>query len=97
MSLVNLFRQIILNNPSIEVLNMLEFSMNNDYVENIGELVLESLLSSKIDTIKNLNLGDNMSWFYKSDTREESSDKINLLAELISKQAGLQEINLGVY
>ena len=53
--------------------------------ENIGELVLEILLSSSIDSIADLNLGVNSSWF-----REDREGNADLLAELISKQAGLQ-------
>ena len=56
LSLVSLFRQIIQNSPPIEVLNMNYFSENEDKVENICELVLESLLSSNIDSITNLDL-----------------------------------------
>ena len=63
LSLVNLFRQIILNNPPIQALDMDAFSRKEDKVENIGELVLESLVSSRIDSIKYLNLCDNGSWF----------------------------------
>ena len=47
---------------------MQEFSGNKDKVENIGELVLETLLSYNIDRIVNLNLGENTSWFKHPDT-----------------------------
>ena len=68
--------------------------MRKDREENIGELVLETLLNSSIDSITDLNLGSNYSWFYHPDTEEERSGNVDLLAELISKQAGLICINL---
>ena len=80
LSLVSLFRQNIQNSPPIEVLNMSGFSGNSDKVENICELVLESLLSSNIDSVTNLNLSYNQSWFKHPDTEEEKSGNINLLA-----------------
>ena len=80
LSLVNLFRQIIQNRPSIEVLNMERFSGHEDKNENIGELVLESLLSSRIESITNLDLTYNVSWFEHPDTKEERSGNIDLLA-----------------
>lgn len=61
----------------------------------MGEIVLETLLSSNIDSITDLNLSDNYSWFYHPETHEERTINIELLAELISKQAGLHHINLG--
>ena len=64
---------------------MNEFSGNEDVSENIGELVLEILLSSSIDSIADLNLSKNKSWF-----KEDREGNVDLLAELISKQAGLQ-------
>ena len=63
LSITNMFRLIIQNNPPIEFLNMYEFSKDKDRDENIGELVLESLLSSSIDTIIDINLSSNRSWF----------------------------------
>ena len=72
------------------------FSASFDREENIGEFVLEALLSSNIDTITNINLRDNRSWFRHPDTKEEIEDNGGLLAELISKQAGLQHINLSM-
>ena len=80
LSLVGLISQIIQNRPSIEVLDMNSFSKDKDKNENICELVLESLLSSRIDSIINLNLRDNNSWFKHPDTKEERSDNIDLLA-----------------
>ena len=56
MSLVGLFRQIINNKPPLEVLSMHGFSDNEDKEENNGELILESLLASRIDSIKELDL-----------------------------------------
>ena len=45
--------------------------MSLDIVENMGELVLEALLSANIDTITDLNLSGNSSWFENPDTEEE--------------------------
>ena len=59
LSMVSLLRQIFHNNPPIQVLNMSKFSLNLDYNENIGELVLESLLASRISSITELNLNSN--------------------------------------
>ena len=64
--------------------------MDKDREENIGEFVLETLLSSNIESITDLNLRDNRSWF-----NEESLSNVSLLAELISKQTGLQNISIG--
>ena len=80
LSLVGLISQIIQNRPSIEILNMTLFSGHEDRVENICEYVLESLLSSNIDSITNLNLEENDSWFKRPDTEEEKSGNIDLLA-----------------
>ena len=66
----------------------------NDDKENIGELILEALLSSNIDSITDLNLVNNYSWFKNPNTREERSGNIDLLVELILKQASLQKIDL---
>ena len=84
--MVSLFRQIILSNPPIQVLNMNRFSGNTDV--NVGELVLEALLNSKILSIQDLNLDCNYYWF-KHPSTEERSENVDLLAELITKQAGL--------
>ena len=65
------------------------FSYDNYRVENMGELVLETLLSSNIDSITNLNLDGNFSWFKHRATNEERSSNVDLLAELISRHAGL--------
>ena len=95
MSLVGLFRQIINNNPPVEVLNLNVFSGRHDRNENNSELVIESLLSSRIVSIKELDLSENSSWFKHPQTKEERSGNTALLAELITKQAGLQQISLG--
>ena len=68
LSMVSLFRLIIQQNPPIEVLNMLRFSHNKDRDENIGEIVLETLLNSNIESITDLNLGGNYSWFWDPNT-----------------------------
>ena len=95
LSMVSLLRQILHNNPSIKVFNMNLFSGRCDIDENIGELVLESLLASRINSIAELNLGGNESWFRHPETSEERSGNIDLLAELIEKQAVLNKIDLG--
>ena len=69
--MVSLFRQIVQSSPPIAVLHMNSFSGQKDYEENMGEQVLEALLSSNIDTITDLNLGNNTSWFKHPDTKEE--------------------------
>ena len=65
------------------------FSYNSDREQNIGELVLESFLSSNIDNITDLNLAANESWFKNPNTREERLGNIDFLVELILKQASL--------
>ena len=72
------------------------FSLNADRDVNIGELVLETLLSSNIESITDLNLLYNNSWFKHSITKEERSSNVDLIVELISKQTGLQHIDLGL-
>ena len=73
LSMVNLFRQIIQNNPPIEVLNMWGFSSNNDKDANISEHVLETLLCHNIYSFTELNLSNNESWFKHPRTKEERS------------------------
>ena len=63
----------------------------------MGELVLEALLSSTIDTITDLNLGGNWSWFQHPDTNNERFGNVDLLLDLITKQAVLHHINLSHY
>ena len=46
---------------------MYAFSHDKDYAYNIGKLVLETLLSSSIDSITDLNLSRNLSWFFNPD------------------------------
>ena len=70
------------------------FSWGNDIEENIGELVLEALLSSDIDSINDLVLDCNDSWFNNPITKEERYNNVELLSELIFKQASLEEIVL---
>ena len=69
LTIVSLFRQIIQQNPPIDVLNMNKFSADEDRHENIGELILETLLNSSINSITDLNLSDNKSWFEHPDTK----------------------------
>ena len=71
------------------------FSADKDKEENIGELVFETLLSSNVDTIIDLDLSGNSSWFKHPDTGEEISSNVGLLAELIYKLAEIQHLNLG--
>ena len=87
LSIASLFRQMVQHNPPIQVLNMESFSLNRDYNENIGELILEALLTSNIDSIINLNLRNNNSWF-------KHPSNVDLLAEVITKQSGIKHINL---
>ena len=93
--MVSLLRQIIQNNPQITVLKMDQFSYVSHDNENIGELVLEIFLNSSIESVTDLYLNDNKSWFTHPRTKEERSGNVELLLELISKQAGLQKIDLG--
>ena len=85
--MVSLLRQILQNNPQIQTLNMYSFSYNQN--DNAGELVLETLLDSSLDTIIDLNLGDNETWFRHPETKEERSTNVELLTELISRQTRL--------
>ena len=64
---------------------MTRFSKDKDHDENIGELVLENLLNSNIDTIINLDLRWNRSRFKHLYTGEERSGNVDLLVELITK------------
>ena len=78
--MVSLLRQIVEHNPPIEVLHMGDFSFSQDKNEDIGELVLETLLNSNIDTITDLNFKNNFSWFEHPETREERSNNVDLIA-----------------
>ena len=64
---------------------MSKFSGEKDQDQNIGELVLETLLNSRINTIIFLNLSKNFSWFWHPVTNEERFENVNLMSELISK------------
>ena len=55
---------------------MVDFSNDNDSEQNIGELVLEALLSSNNESITNLSFRENSSWF-------KYAGNADLLAELI--------------
>ena len=61
------------------------FSYNEIENQNIGELVFETLLNTNVESIIDLNLGGNYSWFGHPYTKEERSGNIDLLAELISR------------
>ena len=73
---------------------MKQFSLNEDRDENMGELILESLLGSNIDSIIDLNFSFNNSWFYHPDTKKERTGNIDLLTELITKQVSLIHLYL---
>ena len=68
---------------------MNNFSNRYDRKQNIGELVLEPLQSSNIDSINVLNLNYNSSWFMNPVTEEERSGNVELLVEIILKQSSL--------
>ena len=63
------------------------FSGNRDRDQNIGELVLETLLICSVDSIIDLYLDVNSSWF-------KHPGNVDLLAELISRQTRLQILSL---
>ena len=90
LSIFSLFRQIVQNSPPIKELNMEHFSEDKDRDVNVCELLLESLLSSTIVSIISLNLSYNSSWF--KHTVEDRSGNIDLLGEIIAKQAWLNEL-----
>ena len=94
LSMVSLLRQITQNNPQIEVLNMYAFSGDSDREQNIGELVFETLLNASVDSLIELDISCNESWFSNPSTREERTDNVSLLSELISRQTRLRVNNL---
>ena len=85
--MAHLFRQINQQNPHIKTLVIDKISDDSDVNENIGELILDSLLSSNINSITNLQLTRNSPWF-------KIPGNVDILAELITKQAGLEYIIL---
>ena len=87
LAMFSLCSQIIQENPPLTVLSMYKFSKNNYFIENInmGKLVLETLLSSTINSITDLNLADNESWFWHSPMEENSQSNVDRLLALISK------------
>ena len=48
MQLGDLFRQIIQQNPPLEVLSLEEYSEKKDKNENIGQFMLETILGTRI-------------------------------------------------
>ena len=92
--MVSLFRQIIQQNPPLQSLSITSFGPMIEINENNGELILEILLNSNIESIINFNIGNNSSWFKHPFTKEERFSNVELLTEFISKQAGLQNITL---
>lgn len=87
--MLSLFMQIIQRNPPIQVLNMEKFSGDNDRDGSNGECVLEALMSSNIESITELDLSNNESWFNQTHLQEERKGNVDLLLELTTKQAGL--------
>ena len=85
LSMVTLLRKIVQRDPPITDLNMNVFSSYKDHDEKIGELVVEILLNSNIDSINTLSFYENSTWFYNPSTREERLGCVDLLVELISK------------
>ena len=69
--MISLLIQIVQSSPPIAILDMSYFCNDINVKENMGELVLEALLSSNIDTITDLNLRSNKFWFKHPDTHEE--------------------------
>ena len=67
---------------------MHSFSSWSDSEQSIGELILETLLNFTVDSLIELNLGENKSWF------KQRSANIALLSELISRQTRLRIISL---
>ena len=70
------------------------FSGHNDSYKT-GELVLEAILSSNIDSITNLNFHYNIFWFKHHHTEDYRPVNVDLLVELIIKQTSWQNISLG--
>lgn len=66
---------------------MYRFSNDEAEDQNIGELVFESLLNSNVESIIDLNLGSNSSWF-------DYPGNVDLLTEFISRQNCLKIISL---
>ena len=66
---------------------MFEFSHWSNGSDDSGEVVLEALLTSSIESIIDLDLSGNSPWF-------QNPGNVDLLAEVISKQAGIHHIKL---
>ena len=79
--LANLFGQIIQQNPPLKQLNLSQFT-GGGYCT--GELILQSLLNSSINSIVDLNLSGNRALFM--DGRRGASN-LNKLIEIINKQS----------
>ena len=73
---------------------MKNYSSNVDKDQNIGELIFETLLNYRVDTIVELNLSINQSWFMHPGTHEERTGNIDHFTEFISRQTHLQIIDL---
>ena len=70
---------------------MTSFSGKKDRKENIGELILESLLNSDINSIINFNLSHNNSWFWHPKTKQIVSGNLDLLEQFVLKQGSLSK------
>ena len=66
--MVSLLRQIMQHNPPIQTLDMGWFSEKKDKDENICQLVIETLLNTNIESITDLRLDSNESWFRHPET-----------------------------
>ena len=76
---------VIQNIPPLAHLNLENFSLDQDGVESVGEILLESLLNSSICTIQHFNIGGNSSWF-KKNAREDREGAVEKLMEVIKNQ-----------
>lgn len=79
-AIFGLIRKIIELNPHLTTLNLSNFSTDDIFEESLGELVLQCLLSSSIDSIIDLDLGGNASWF-----EDERESNVELLADVCIK------------
>ena len=68
-SLAGLIREIVQHKPPLTHLDLYDFSKDNDSDQSAGEIILEALLNSSINTIQDLDLSNNYSWFSIGDTK----------------------------
>ena len=62
-NLAGLVRDIIQNNPPLTNLNFSQFSGDKDGNESAGSTIMEAILNSSVNSIQDLNLSNNQSWF----------------------------------